>query len=100
VELGTRLSSCTRQKEAKKSVCVETAGGLLTAANRPANKKLHYSINWSPLFNEMIAVYCDYNTKPTNTLCGYTAELLVVKANGTYSYQRALKRWMNPKKMH
>jgi hypothetical protein len=43
------------------------------------------------LFGEIIAIYSEYHTKPTNTLCGQNAELLNIKADGTYSYNCALK---------
>jgi hypothetical protein len=42
------------------------------------------------LFKEIIAVYSE-NNKKNHTLCGQTAELLVVKAGGTYSYHRVVK---------
>jgi hypothetical protein len=38
------------------------------------------------LFREIIAVYSENHTKPIDTLCGNNAELLIVKAGGTYSY--------------
>jgi hypothetical protein len=38
------------------------------------------------LFKEVIAVYGENHMKPINTLCGQKAELLFVKAGGTYSY--------------
>jgi hypothetical protein len=37
-------------------------------------------------FKEIIAVYSENHTKPTNTLCGQNVMLLNVKAGGTYSY--------------
>jgi hypothetical protein len=40
---------------------------------------------------EIIAVYTENHTKPINTPCGQNAELLIVKAGGTYSYHWALK---------
>jgi hypothetical protein len=43
------------------------------------------------LFKEVIAVYSDSHTKPINTLCGQNAELLIIKAGGTYSYHWTLK---------
>jgi hypothetical protein len=43
------------------------------------------------MFKEIIAVYPENHTKPTNTLCGQNAELVNVKACGTYSYHRSLK---------
>jgi hypothetical protein len=36
-------------------------------------------INWSVLFEEIIAVYSENLTKPVNTLCGQNAELLALK---------------------
>jgi hypothetical protein len=39
------------------------------------------------LFKKIIAVYSENHTKPINTLCGQSAELLNVKAGGTYTYQ-------------
>jgi hypothetical protein len=43
------------------------------------------------LFRETIAVYSE---KPyeTGTLCGKNADLLIVKAGGTFNYYWALKR--------
>jgi hypothetical protein len=43
------------------------------------------------LFKEIFAVYFENPKKPINTLCGKNAELLNVKAGGTYSYRCALK---------
>jgi hypothetical protein len=43
------------------------------------------------LLREIIAVHTENHTKPINTLCGQNAELLIVKAGGTYSYHWALK---------
>jgi hypothetical protein len=43
------------------------------------------------MFRGKIAVYCDNHTKPVNTLCGQSAELLIVKVGGKYSYHWALK---------
>jgi hypothetical protein len=43
------------------------------------------------LFKEIIAVYSENHTKTKNTICGQMAELLVVKAGGTYSHHWALK---------
>jgi hypothetical protein len=40
------------------------------------------------LFRETVAVYCENHTELTNTLSGQDAELLYVKACGTYSYHR------------
>jgi hypothetical protein len=49
------------------------------------------TINWLMLFREIIAVYSADYMKHTNTLCEQNAELLIVKASGTYSYHWALK---------
>jgi hypothetical protein len=38
------------------------------------------------LFNKIIAVFSENHIKPTNTLCGQNAELLIVKTGGTYTY--------------
>jgi hypothetical protein len=35
---------------------------------------------------EIIALYSGYHMKLINTYCGKYAELLIVKASGTYSY--------------
>jgi hypothetical protein len=35
---------------------------------------------------EIIVVCTENHMKPINTLCGQNAELLIVKADGTYSY--------------
>jgi hypothetical protein len=43
------------------------------------------------LFKEMAYVYFENLMKPKNTLCGQNAELLVVKASGTYFYHWTLK---------
>jgi hypothetical protein len=43
------------------------------------------------LFKEVIAVYTETNAKHICTLCGQNAELLNVKAGGTYRYHSALK---------
>jgi hypothetical protein len=61
---------------------------------RTTKKTLHFTItkiNWLTLFKEIIAVYSENLTKHTNILCVKNAELLTVKAGGTYSYQRALR---------
>jgi hypothetical protein len=42
------------------------------------------------LFREMIAVYSENHTEQINTFCGENSELLIVKADGTYSYHWAL----------
>jgi hypothetical protein len=39
-------------------------------------------INWLMLFREIIAVFSENHMIPINTLCGQTAELLIVKAGG------------------
>jgi hypothetical protein len=52
-------------------------------------KAPHFSltvINWLMLFYEIITVYCENRTKPINMFCGHYAELLTVKAGGTYTY--------------
>jgi hypothetical protein len=40
------------------------------------------------LFREIIAVYCENQTEPTNTLCGQCTELhfMSVKAAGSWGY--------------
>jgi hypothetical protein len=38
----------------------------------------------------MIVVYSENHTKHINTLCGQNAELLKVKAGGSYNYRCAL----------
>jgi hypothetical protein len=43
------------------------------------------------LFTETITVCSENDTKPINTLCGQNAELINVKASGTYNYHLALK---------
>jgi hypothetical protein len=43
------------------------------------------------LLKEIIAVYSENHTKPINTFCGHSAELLNVKVGGTSSYHCALK---------
>jgi hypothetical protein len=42
------------------------------------------------LFRETIAVYCENDTKHTDTLCGQNKDYLRVKIAGTYSYHYAL----------
>jgi hypothetical protein len=39
----------------------------------------------------MIAIFSEYHAKGINTFCGQTAELLIITAGVTYSYQWALK---------
>jgi hypothetical protein len=41
---------------------------------------VHSKASLSFLFREIIAVYSDNHTKPTNTLCGQNAESLVAKS--------------------
>jgi hypothetical protein len=43
------------------------------------------------LFSKIIAVYAENYRKPISTVCGKNAELLIVKAGGTYSYHWTLK---------
>jgi hypothetical protein len=43
------------------------------------------------LLREIFTFYSENHAKPINTLYGQYAELLVVKAGGTYSYHWALK---------
>jgi membrane protease subunit (stomatin/prohibitin family) len=38
------------------------------------------------MLKEIIAVYFGTHTKPINTFCEKNAELLIVKAGGTYSF--------------
>jgi hypothetical protein len=38
------------------------------------------------LLREIIAVYSENHSKPTNTLYGRSSELLIVKAGGTGTY--------------
>jgi hypothetical protein len=55
---------------------------------RTAKKTQHFTItkiNWLTLFKEIIAAYFENHTKPMNTFCEQNAELLIVKAIGTYS---------------
>jgi hypothetical protein len=44
-------------------------------------------ISWLMPIREIFAAYSENYTKPINTLCSQNAELLDVKAGGTYSYQ-------------
>jgi len=46
------------------------------------------------LFGEIIAVYCDTNTKLVTTICGQNAQIWNVKVGGTYSYHLVLKGWI------
>jgi hypothetical protein len=48
-------------------------------------------MNWLMLFREIMAVYSENDTKRINIFCVQNAELLIVKAVGTYSYCGALK---------
>jgi hypothetical protein len=67
---------------------------ILKSSVRTANKTKHFTItkiNWLMLFKEIIAVYSENYTKPINTLRGQNAEVLIVQADGTYSYQWAVK---------
>jgi hypothetical protein len=38
------------------------------------------------MFNEILAVYSENYKKGVKTLCGQNAELLTIKAGGTYIY--------------
>jgi hypothetical protein len=61
---------------------------------RTAKKTQHFTITkiiWSMLFKEIISVYSENNVKLINTFCGQNAELLNIKAGGTYNYHLALK---------
>jgi hypothetical protein len=40
-----------------------------------------------------MAGYSENHTKPIDTVCGQSAELLIVKAGGIYCYQWILKGW-------
>jgi hypothetical protein len=42
------------------------------------------------LFGETVAVYCENHTEHINAFCGQNAEILSVKASGTYSNHLAL----------
>jgi hypothetical protein len=42
------------------------------------------------LFKEIIPVYTENHTKPINKLRWQNAELVIIKAGGTYSDHRAL----------
>jgi hypothetical protein len=62
----------------KPEACVHNILKLL-----PPKKTLVVSITkvtWLMLLKEMIAVYSETHKKPTNTLCGQTAEFRNVKA--------------------
>jgi hypothetical protein len=43
------------------------------------------------LFKEIIDICSEKHSEPMDALCGQNAELLKVKACGTYSYHRVLK---------
>jgi hypothetical protein len=61
---------------------------------RTAKKTQHFTItkiNWFMLFKEIIAVHSENHTKHINTHYGQNAELLNVKAGGTYYYHSAIK---------
>lgn len=54
-----------------------------------SEKTRHFSmimICWLMLFNEIIAVYSDNNTKPINTISEQNEKLLIVKVCGKYRY--------------
>jgi hypothetical protein len=42
-------------------------------------------------FKEIITVHSENNTKPIDTLYGQNADMLNVKAGGTYNYHSPLK---------
>jgi hypothetical protein len=42
-------------------------------------------------FRETVAVYCENHMEHINALCGQNAELLDIKAGGTYNYHCAFK---------
>jgi hypothetical protein len=60
---------------------------------RTAKKtNLHYKIEWLILFRDIIAVYSENHKKPINTLYEQNVEIiLMIKADGTYSYHWALR---------
>jgi hypothetical protein len=43
-------------------------------------------INWLMLFREAVTDYSENKMKTVSTLCPHKAELLIVKAGGTYNY--------------
>jgi hypothetical protein len=58
---------------------------------RTSKRTPHFTItkiNWLTLFKEIIAVHNEDHTKHINT---QNVALLIVKADGTYSYRLALK---------
>jgi hypothetical protein len=50
-----------------------------------SKKTLRFSFTNIKWFREIIAVYSENRKKLTSTLCGQNAELLNVKASGTYN---------------
>jgi hypothetical protein len=53
---------------------------------RTSKRTPHFTItkiNWLMLFKEIIAVYSENYTKPTDTPYGQSAEMLKVKTGGT-----------------
>jgi hypothetical protein len=48
-------------------------------------------INWLILFRKIIAVYSENHSKQINIMSEQNAELLIIKAGGTYSYHWSLK---------
>jgi hypothetical protein len=61
---------------------------------RTSKRTPHFTItkiNWLTLFKEIIAACSENHATPISTLCWQNAELLIVKAGGTYSYHLALK---------
>jgi hypothetical protein len=61
----------------------------------PIAKKTQYftitKINCLTTFKEIITAYSENLMKCINTLCSENYKLLIVKAGGTFSYQRSLK---------
>jgi hypothetical protein len=59
------------------------------------SQETHYVTATKPnrlmLFGETAAVYCENHMEHINTLCGQNADLLNIKAGGTYSYRCVLK---------
>jgi hypothetical protein len=62
---------------------------------RTSKRTPHFSItkiNWLTLFKEIIAVYTENHTEPTNTPRGKkNSDLLIIKAGGKYSYHWSAK---------
>jgi hypothetical protein len=54
-------------------------------------------INWLTLFNEIIAAYFEYHTKPINTIYWQNKELINVKTSGTYNQPYQLSKNTVPK---